>query len=293
MAADTMRIAAVMIARNEAACIRRALDSVRWADEIIVLDTGSTDATKEIAAIAGAKVFERPWDDDFAAARNAALEHVPKGIDWIVSIDADHQLLTPRENVVAELQKAEKEGQQACLARARYPGGQEHWFGVLFRPHVRWVGEVHEHLTVATSFQADVTYSIDESKAKAADPDRNLRILRFKSDLTKPRNRFYIAREYADRNMHEQAIEWMRAYLAAPAWWVEVCEAHLTIAKAAWQLKQGDLARAHIIQAIAQNPDCKEALVLAAEYHAEPWRSKWAYIAQSATNKDVLFTRVQ
>ena len=82
------RVALVMIARNEAARIVRALASARsCVDELVVLDTGSLDATVALARSAGARVAHFDWIDDFSAARNAALALADA--DWNVVIDAD------------------------------------------------------------------------------------------------------------------------------------------------------------------------------------------------------------
>jgi O-antigen biosynthesis protein len=59
-------------------------------DEIIVVDTGSSDRTKEIAAEHGARVFDFPWCDNFAAARNEAIRHASG--QWIFWLDADEYL---------------------------------------------------------------------------------------------------------------------------------------------------------------------------------------------------------
>ena len=86
------RIALVMIVRNEAASIARCLCSVReLVDEMIVLDTGSTDATMAIARDNGALVYQWAWQDDFAAARNMALSH--STADWHLVLDADEWLV--------------------------------------------------------------------------------------------------------------------------------------------------------------------------------------------------------
>src|SRR5437867_11288607 len=65
-----------MIARDNERTIRAALESIRpWVDEMVVVDTGSTDRTPEIAASLGARVFHFPWCDDFSAARNESIRH--------------------------------------------------------------------------------------------------------------------------------------------------------------------------------------------------------------------------
>jgi len=85
------RLALVMIARDEAKVIARALDSARpYVDRMILLDTGSVDATRDIAAACGAEVSEFAWCDDFSAARNAAL--ALSDADWNLILDADEWL---------------------------------------------------------------------------------------------------------------------------------------------------------------------------------------------------------
>lgn len=81
-----------MIVRDEARCIARCLRSVQaLVDRIIVVDTGSRDDTVRIAEAMGAQVFHVPWTDDFAAARNAALDHSPA--EWNLVLDADEWLV--------------------------------------------------------------------------------------------------------------------------------------------------------------------------------------------------------
>ena len=83
-----------MIVRDEEAMLARCLGSTREAvDEMVIVDTGSRDATKRLAAEAGARVFDFVWCDDFAAARNEALRHSHG--DWVLVLDADERL-TPR-----------------------------------------------------------------------------------------------------------------------------------------------------------------------------------------------------
>jgi tetratricopeptide (TPR) repeat protein len=85
-------IALVMIVRNEARCLARCLSSVQpWVDQLVVLDTGSTDETVSIAQSHGAQVAHFTWIDDFSAARNAAL--ALSHADWNLVLDADEALL--------------------------------------------------------------------------------------------------------------------------------------------------------------------------------------------------------
>ena len=84
-------IALCVIARNEERFIADCIDSARpHVDEVIVVDTGSTDRTREIAREHGARVESFDWCDDFAAARNAAIDHATS--DWIIMLDADERL---------------------------------------------------------------------------------------------------------------------------------------------------------------------------------------------------------
>jgi tetratricopeptide (TPR) repeat protein len=80
-----------MIVRDEAELLPRCLDSVRgWVDEIVVVDTGSTDRTGAIAKEHGAQVYSFRWCNDFAVARNESLKYATG--DWILVLDADETL---------------------------------------------------------------------------------------------------------------------------------------------------------------------------------------------------------
>lgn len=88
-----MTISLCMIVRDEADHLPRCLASVQGlVDECIILDTGSTDNTVELAQARGASVYAFDWIDDFAAARNAALSYVTS--DWVLVLDAD-EILQP------------------------------------------------------------------------------------------------------------------------------------------------------------------------------------------------------
>jgi (heptosyl)LPS beta-1,4-glucosyltransferase len=103
-----MKISATIITFNEAENIRDACASVAWADEIVVVDSESSDTTREIATECGARVIVNPWPG-FAAQKQFAVEAAMH--EWIFSLDAD-------ERVSAELQssiEALREGDEARL----------------------------------------------------------------------------------------------------------------------------------------------------------------------------------
>lgn len=85
------RLSLCMIAKNEAESIKRCIESVKGAvDEIVVVDTGSSDNTVEIASSLGAKVLTAEWEDDFSKARNMSLEQATG--DWVLFLDCDEEL---------------------------------------------------------------------------------------------------------------------------------------------------------------------------------------------------------
>jgi glycosyltransferase involved in cell wall biosynthesis len=85
-----MTVSAILITKNAAATLTRCLASVRWADEIIVVDSGSTDDTLSICRAHGAQVFPTTDWPGYGPQKNRALQHAQG--DWVLSIDADEWL---------------------------------------------------------------------------------------------------------------------------------------------------------------------------------------------------------
>ena len=87
-------ISLCMIVKNEEDTLARCLDTVQdIVDEINIVDTGSTDRTKEIAKKYTSRIFDYPWNDSFSDARNESFKHATK--DYILYLDADDVLLEP------------------------------------------------------------------------------------------------------------------------------------------------------------------------------------------------------
>jgi glycosyltransferase involved in cell wall biosynthesis len=141
------KLALVMIARNEQRCITRALESVRpYVDDMILLDTGSTDDTVSLARNAGAKIFHFDWCDDFAKARNAALDH--SDADWNLILDADEYLVSDGD-ILKGLKTVKPNFVGAISIESDFGSGAErqqakNWLIRLLPASVRFTGRVHE-----------------------------------------------------------------------------------------------------------------------------------------------------
>jgi glycosyltransferase involved in cell wall biosynthesis len=109
-----MKISAFIITLNEEENLARCLESLRgWTDEIVVVDSHSSDATREIAAKFGARVFERDWPG-FVEQKNFALEQCTN--DWVFSIDADEEVSPELRAEIEDLKpKLEKQNLVAYL----------------------------------------------------------------------------------------------------------------------------------------------------------------------------------
>ena len=141
-------LALVMIVRDEARSLERCIESARaWVDEIVVVDTGSTDATPEIARRLGARVGSFAWCDDFSAARNAALALAEA--PWRLVLDADEWITAGADSLAALRGVAPEFLGQISVASAfdDGQGGVGHapsWLPRLLPRGVRYAGRIHE-----------------------------------------------------------------------------------------------------------------------------------------------------
>lgn len=151
MKGERVKISQCMIVKNEEHNMERALSWGRGiVSEQIVVDTGSTDRTVEIARQMGARVYEFPWVDDFAAAKNYAVSKAR--YDWIAFLDADEYMSfedgTKALEYMNMLQDTEAESLVTAWANLDDEGnlmtvGTQSRF---FKRHLRYRGRIHEHL---------------------------------------------------------------------------------------------------------------------------------------------------
>lgn len=289
-----MRIAAVLITKNEEDLLARCLDSIKGLDELIICDTGSEDSTVEIAKKYTDKVYtDYKWEDSFCKARNHANSKVSKDIDWIFTIDADEYLVNPVDDLYKE---ANNSKELAINIRVKSEkDGSVHMFPRFFRndPRVYWIRDVHNILNISTRHNSKITTVYGYSPAHKKDPDRAMRILKksLEKEPTLVREKYYLAREYFYRKMWQEAVGLLDKYVLESKFRAEIADAYLMGARCLWQLSKGEEARVSCMYAIMTNPDFKEALLFMAEMNYEPRKSKWLQYSQLAQNEEVLFVR--
>lgn len=150
-------LSVIILTKNEEKDIEAAIQNARQcADEVLVVDSGSTDRTVELAEKNGARVVFRAWDNDFAAQRNFALSQTDA--DWVLYLDADERM---NDELVSAVRKtvsakpSEAAGKkQYRMQRKSVAFGKKFSYGPLYPDRVTrlfpgktvtWVGKVHEH----------------------------------------------------------------------------------------------------------------------------------------------------
>jgi tetratricopeptide (TPR) repeat protein len=140
---DSVTVAAAMIVRNEQDFLPGCLESLQGrVDDIIVVDTGSTDNSIDIATRFGVRLLHHAWEQDFSAARNVALDAV--SCDWVLYIDADERLSLPEGGVLGDYIDP---GSIAGFVRFRPKTGYtryREWRLFRSAPGIRFAGRIHE-----------------------------------------------------------------------------------------------------------------------------------------------------
>lgn len=224
-------ISACLIVKNEEKYLRECLDSLKNAvDEIVVVDTGSTDTTIEIALEYGCKLLYYKWNDHFADARNFALKHCSK--EWILYIDADERLMKHSHSELRQIARSNsKKGVYCTLRSEDKQGGRPNMMKYirLFSnvPGIEFKGRVHEQIydsLVEQKFQIvdssvellHVGYDITlESLKQKANRNLNL-LLKDYADKKEAYTAFQIAQSFGVIGDKEQAAAFFQKAIVLP-----------------------------------------------------------------------------
>jgi glycosyltransferase involved in cell wall biosynthesis len=265
-----MSLSVAIIAKNEEASISKCLDSVKdIVDEIVVVDTGSTDKTKEIALQYTSKVFDFPWINDFSAARNFAFDKTSS--DFIFWVDCDDTISKKDQEKIKNLDLSDKE---IVLFRYNYSRDE---FGVvecvLERERIvkkslglRWQKAIHEYLPLNGKLSREEIY-IDHHKQHGSS-ERNLEILEkiVKKD-SDARNFFYLGKELADFGRTKEAIKNLEIFISKGGFWEDVFITYEIIARCNLQLKNEDEFFKNIQKSIQIEPRRAEPYYELGEYY--------------------------
>jgi len=232
---ELVRLSQVMIVKNEERHIERALG---WAKDIafeqIVIDTGSTDRTVELASMLGARVCYFKWINDFGAAKNFAMDQA-KG-NWIAILDADEYM--PQEDA-KELKSILEKIQSDPELLKKYDGVQNSWVQLddknnvtstltnvrIFKnsPLLRYKGKIHEVVEIRNKTYNATNLRIMHTgyaKSVVIDTDkmeRNLKLLRdeLEREPDNPRTLIYMADTIISRGTEESRVEAEELFLKA------------------------------------------------------------------------------
>jgi len=223
------RVSLCIIARNEEKNLGKCLSSAaKLVDEIVVVDTGSADRTRDTAKSYGARVFDFAWQDNFAAARNFSLQQATG--DWILVLDADEYLDEATSGRIPDLtrRRGAPDAYLLPLKNVIRPRFGEYLTSLVLRlfrnsPDFRFHGKIHEQVIVPHGKQVEIAEEgpviihfgyIDERRLEKN--NRNMKMLEnaLAEDPHNPYYHFYISTEYILRKDFENALAHVRQALA-------------------------------------------------------------------------------
>ncbi|MFC5650752.1 glycosyltransferase [Paenibacillus solisilvae] len=215
-----------MIVKDEEKVLGRCIDSIRdLVDEIIIVDTGSSDRTKEIAAGYTSRVFDLEWMDDFAAARNYSFEQAT--MEYIMWLDADDVLYEKDRSKFADLKQSLSWEPDAVIfdyhlafdAAGNATAASRRYRLIKRSQGYRWRNPVHEYLDVTGGkvLQTDIAVSHHREGNHSA---RNMRIIQQwieNGGKLEGRNLFFYANELLDQREYREASECYETYFRESA----------------------------------------------------------------------------
>lgn len=224
-----MEISLCMIVKNEEDVLERCINSVKnMIDEVIVVDTGSTDNTISIAEKLGAKIYNFQWIDNFASARNYAFSKATK--EYILWLDADDVFNRNDIDKFKELKSTlDPKVDSVTMNYVLTLGNNGEFINSIRRNRLvkreknfQWKGRVHEYLEVyGDILHSDLNIIHQKNRTYT---NRNLKIYESIVNLGEelsPRDIYYYANELSDNGRYDEAIIQYEKFLDTKAGWVE------------------------------------------------------------------------
>ena len=284
-------ISVCMIIKNESSMLATCLESVKAADEIIIIDTGSEDNSVEIAKKYTGNVFtDYKWADDFSEARNKSIEKAK--YSHILIIDADETL---EKDGIKKLKRRLKHYDDLTLKLKVQTDIEQLWSPRIFKngEGIHYLGAIHNRLSTNEGGQLDIQIRSKTSPAHEKDPDRTIRILskELRKDPNNTRNQYYMARECLRFDDLAGAVYWFERRSVVIDWTNEQADALFLLGDCYSKLGRGEDAVNTWIKVILINPEFKAAYESLAKSFQGPNRNKWLELAKIAKNTNLLFLR--
>ena len=221
-----------MIVKDEENVIRRCLDSVvNIVDEIIIVDTGSTDKTKEIAKEYTDKIYDFKWIDDFSEARNFSFSKASK--EYILWMDADEYFDKENQEKLINLKSNLTDNIDSITFETNMLGYNNECFTFIGRrnrivkkdKNFKWIGFVHEYIDLSGEI-LDSDICIIHHKLKSVS-DRNLNL--YKKNLKagnklSDRDLYYYGKELYCNKYYEEAIKVLEEFITKAIWVEEIVD---------------------------------------------------------------------
>lgn len=293
-----------MIVKDEEETLDRCLSSVvSICNEIIIVDTGSTDKTKQIAEKHNAIIFDFTWVDDFASARNFSFRKATQ--DYILWLDAD-DVIKPQDIEKIKIY-LNQDGWDALMCRYIYAHDENDQPSLVLKRHrivkndgqARWNDPIHEYLVFGNQKVVDADIDVHHYRTARQferSSGRNLRILEKLYNETKgenPRHEFYYARELADSGKSNDAKLIFISYLNSKKDWEgNIINAYQRLAKIYYADNDLDAVLRTCFEAIQYNPHYIEIynILIRVFYDQKDWQKviRWGEMAITINKPDAM-----
>ncbi len=282
-----------MIVKNEEKTLSRCLESAKFfVNEIVIVDTGSTDKTVEVAKCHGAKILHKAWTGNFAEARNFCIKHATG--EWILQLDADEELVSASTSELIEIVNNKGTDGVYCIIQSTEidASHSSQFYNLrLFRNKagIYYEGMVHETPIISgkTVFsRIRIAHNVCHTNNYATTE----KLARYKISLTKQletnpddlRTHYYLAKTYYDQHLYDMTIAEGKEVLRLLSNGAPLSEAgtktFTLLACALWQ--KGDFLEAEKM--------CLQALKIKPDYADVPFLLGTLYFAQGRYDDAVL-----